>query len=133
MRIASALLVDEIRKHSDGRVDLLGLFEDLYLDAVPATLESVQAYLELEFDAEDRGQRHELELQLLGPDGRPGQAPWTIRFAVPAESAFPRGGAPLDLSLFALTFRAFGPHLLEIRHRGATLRRLPLYVSQRHE
>lgn len=131
MQITSALWVDEIRKHGDGRVDLLGLFEDIYLDEVPVTLESLSVFIDMEISPKDRGRPHTLELRLTDDTGKPVQDPTTVRFSVPAESEFPRPTAQLDLSLFQITLRRFGPHALEILIDGFPARRLYLGVHGR--
>ena len=128
MQITSALWVDEIRKHEDGRVDLLGLFEDIYLDEVPVTLESLSVFIDLEIAPEDRGRPHAIELRLTDDAGKPVQEPTKIRFSVPTEAEFPRPSAQLDLSLFQITFRRFGSHTLDILVDGAPARSLYLGV-----
>jgi hypothetical protein len=114
MRLVAALMVDEIRRHPDGQVDLIGLFEDLYLDAVPAALESLTLYLELLVESDDLGRRHFLRLRLLGPNGGAVQAESRINFALPDDPELVGRAVPLDPTLFQLTLTAFGGHTLEI-------------------
>ena len=128
MRVANALIVDEIRDRPDGSVDLIGLREDLYFDTVPVILERLTLFIELEVGPSDRGQAHKLELRVSGPDGQPiAMAP--IKFTLPAH--FPRPVAPLDPTLFDTTFRAFGPHALDIFVNGEQSRRVFLTVLPR--
>jgi|GEM_PF-2380360 hypothetical protein len=128
MQVACALLIDEIRKHPDGRVDLLGLFEDIYLDSVPVTLESLSVFLDLEVAPEDKGKEHSLELSVTDPDGMVSGEVTRVRFGIPPAEEFPRESAQLDLALFEVPFHRFGPHAVEIRTGGRLLRRLPLFV-----
>lgn len=128
MTVTAALLVDEIRKHDDGRVDLIGLFEDIYLPELPVTLESLQIFVDLEIDDSDRGERCELELRVIDPDGAPLQDPSRIRFPVPTRAQYPRASAQLDLALFQVPFRRTGPHEIQVRVAGNLVRRIPLHV-----
>jgi len=131
MQVVTALLIDEVQKHADGRVDLLGLFEDLYLDEVPVTLEAISLFVDLAISEPDRGIAHTLEFRLLDPNGIAKQDPTRIRFTVPYENEFPRDSAQLDLALFNLTFHEYGKYAIEIRIGHELLRRIPLYVNSK--
>ena len=128
MQVVSALLVDEIAKHDDGRVDLLGLFEDIYFEEVPVTLESISLYVDFELSAVDKGKEHTVDFRIVDEDNHPIQeAPTKIRFSVPAD--FPRDNAQLDMALFTITFQRFGAHYIELWHEGILLRRIGLHVN----
>lgn len=128
MTVTTALLVDEIRKHDDGRVDLLGLYEDIYLPELPVTLESLQVFVDLDIDDADRGRRCELDLVVVDPNGAPLQEPSRIRFPVPTYAQYPRSSAQLDLAVFQIPFRLAGPHEIQVRVAGTVVRRIPLHV-----
>jgi hypothetical protein len=131
MTITSALLVDEVRKHDSGQVDLIGLFEDIYIDRVPVHLESINLFVDLEFSPDDRGRRVALELHVIAPDGTPGQKPTLVRFVVPTFEQFPKNNSQLDLALFEVPIHAFGPHHIRIVADEKTLRTIPLHVHPR--
>ena len=129
MRVANALVVDEIRdRPDDGSVDLIGLREDLYFDDVPVVLEQLTLFIELEIGPNDRGTSHKIDIKISGPDGELISAA-PIKFSLPAD--FPRPFAPLDPTLFDTTFKAFGPHALDIFVGGVHSRRLFLTVLPR--
>jgi len=128
MQVLCALLIDEIRKHPDGRVDLLGLYEDIYLDQISVTLESISLFVDLEIYPEDKGREHSLELRVTDPDGTVVGDTTRIRFAVPPGDDFPRESAQLDLAMFNIALHRYGPHSVEIAAGGKLLRRLPLFV-----
>ncbi|MBC8139600.1 MAG: hypothetical protein H8F28_27280 [Fibrella sp.] len=129
MQVITALLVDEVRKHPEGGVDLLGLFEDIYLDEVPVKLESISMYVDLALEPADKGVAHTVEFSLVAPDGKTHGEATKIRFSVPPHVEFPRDSAQLDLVLFEQTFMTFGTHHVEIRRGDQLLRRVPLHVS----
>jgi hypothetical protein len=130
LRLTSALVVDEVKKHPNGQVDLLGLFEDLYFDTLPITLDSLSLFLDIELSSEDRGKKHELIFILIGPEDQPLGEPWQIKFTVPSEAEYDRSSVQLDPTLFSLTFQKFGNYAIQIQHNSVVLRRLPLYVHQ---
>lgn len=129
MQVITALLVDEVRKHETGGVDLIGLFEDIYLDEVPVKLESISLYVDLLLEPADKGAAHTLDFALVTPEGKPANESTKIRFAVPSNNEFPRDSAQLDLVLFEQTLETFGTYHVEIRKDERVLRRVPLHVS----
>lgn len=133
MQVITALLVDEVKKHPEGGVDLLGLFEDIYLDEVPVKLESISMYVDLALEPADKGVSHTVEFHLVGPDGKSHGEATKIRFAVPPHAEFPRDSAQLDLVLFEQTFMTFGTYHVEIRRGEQLLRRVPLHVSSKSD
>ena len=128
MTIANALLVDDIRKHPDGRVDLVGLFEDIHFPNLPVQLESVSLFVDLVLAPEDRGQVRLLEISVLDPTGKAIQEPTRIKFTVPRSDQYDRDTAQLDLALFELPFHDYGPHRIDIRSEGSLVRTLPLRI-----
>lgn len=129
MKVTTALLVDEVRKHEDGRVDLLGLFEDIYVASVPFILDNLSLFLDLEIAPEDRGRKHVMEVGLLDADGAPVQPARIIRFDIPDEDAYPRSTAQLDLIFPNVPFNRFGAHHLDVILDGKTARRVYLSVQ----
>lgn len=127
MTILNALLIDGLKRHPDGRVDLLGLYEDIHLPNLPAAIESLSIFVDLAFDPDERGNPMALALHLLDPDGNCVHQS-SVKFTVPTVEQYPRDTAQLDLALFTPTFHAHGPHRLEIRHDETLLRSLPLHI-----
>lgn len=125
MMLYSALIVDEIRERDDGSVDLIGLREDLYFDELPVVLERLTLFLETGLETADLGVRHQIDLRIVDPAGQTLVAT-PVRFTLPPE--YPRPTAPLDPTLFEITFRQFGPHAVEIGIGGSLVRRIPLNV-----
>jgi hypothetical protein len=128
LHVNSALVVDEIKIHDDGQVDLLGLREDLYFDQVPVILQSLSLFVELEITPEDRGVKHVLELRLIDHDGKVAQAT-PIKFDIPAN--YERPTAHVDPTLFEVTFNRFGPYYLDLITDNVLARRLYLSVRKR--
>ena len=128
MKLLSALLIDNIVKHPDGRVDLMGLFEAIYFDRVPFTLESISLFAEVEFEDSERGKKHLLEIVVTGSlNGIIHTAP-SISFTAPPISDYPRNVAQLDLALLRVPFANWGVYQVHIRLNGAELRVLPIEI-----
>ena len=128
MQVLTAIPVDEVKKHPDGRVDLLGLYEDIYFDRVPFTFDALSLFVDLRFEPEDQGRRHVLEFRIADEDGTLIHETTRARFEVPAGDALPRSTAQLDMAFFDVTFHRFGPHAIEIWLGDTLLRTVSLYV-----
>jgi hypothetical protein len=132
MIVLNALLVDEIRKHPAGQVDLVGVYEDIYLESIPATIENIQLFLDLGLDDSDRGEKHQITLHLLMHQTQEAIiTPLQIRFDVPSAAQFSRDTAQLDLAFFNVTFPAWGRFEIVVFLDDTEQRRLPLYVLSR--
>jgi hypothetical protein len=139
MNLLNAHLVDEIKKHTTGQVDLIGLYEDIYLEQVPATLENIQVFLDLGLEAIDKGKKHQIEMILLYHSENPENSesksigtevgmPLKISFDVPTAADFSRNTAQLDLAFFDVTLPSYGRYTIEVNLDGVLQRRLPLFV-----
>jgi hypothetical protein len=133
MNLLNAHLVDEIRKHPTGQVDLIGLYEDIYLEYIPATLENIQIFLDLGLEVADKGKKHKIEMTLLyHPEEKATGAevgkPLNISFDVPSATDFSRDTAQLDLAFFDVTLPSYGRYFIEVSLDSVLQRRLPLFV-----
>ena len=127
MTVLNALLIDSMVRHPDGRVDLVGLFEDIHFPSLPSTYESLSLFVDLQFAEPERGERKAVDLVLRSPDG--GEAHrTTVKFEIPTLAQYPRDTAQLDLTLFHPTFTHYGNHCIEIREQETMLQRIPLRV-----
>lgn len=132
MNVAAALLVDEVTKHPDGRVDLLGLFEEIYIERVPFALDNLSLFVDLELSPEDKGKRHTMEVRLSDGGGTEAVSlAQKITFDVPGEADYPRPTAQLDLIFPNVQFHRFGPHYLDIVLDGRIARRVYLGIQPR--
>ncbi|GAB4461285.1 MAG: hypothetical protein OHK0029_26380 [Armatimonadaceae bacterium] len=129
MRVLNALVIDEIRDREDGGIDLIGLREDLYFDAVPVILEALSLFVELEVAPADRGKRHTLEFRLIEADTGRTMHTASLQFMVPPDH--PRPLAPLDPTLFELPFESFGAHFVELHVNSELHRRVYLNILPR--
>jgi hypothetical protein len=127
MNLLNAHLVDEIRKHPSGQVDLIGLYEDIYLETVPSILENIQIFLDLGLENNDKGQKHTVDVSLTHHSTEIGK-PLRVNFSVPNALDFPRNTAQLDLAFFDVAFPSYGEYAIEVRIDGVLQRLLPLFV-----
>lgn len=107
MRTLYALVCEDAAVRSDGRVDVHGVFHQLYAPGFPAQQDHLVLAVAVEWDAGETG-RHEFRIDLLDPSGSPaltvsghtdveaqpaGEAPPQTRLIMPIDRViFPAAG-----------------------------------------
>jgi hypothetical protein len=129
-----AFFCDDARETPDGKLDITGVFHDLYAPGFPALQERMVLVLVLDWDRGDSGQ-YNMKAELVGPDGKPvltvdghsevrpmpkDRPPARTRLVMPLEKAvFPSPGR-YHLRVTAKGKRFRGPtlHLVETEPDG---------------
>jgi hypothetical protein len=129
MDLQFALLCTEAEEDAAGRLDVRGIFHDLFAPGFPAVQERMVLALVIEWGRKDQG-RYNLKAELVGPDGTvvltvdghsdvdprpPDRPPARTRLVMVLENVvFPRPGR-YHLRILAKGERFRGPflHLLE--------------------
>lgn len=107
MELLQGLICDEARTTSEGKMDIRGVFNDLYAPGFPARQDHMVLVLAVEWDREDQG-RYQLRVDLTSPSGEvtmtvqgetdvdrrpPNRPPPRTRLVMPLEDAvFPEPG-----------------------------------------
>ena len=108
MQLLMAVVCDDARVNPEGKMDIHGVFNDLYAPGFPAKQDKMVLVLVVEWDREDEG-RHRFRVDLEDEDGKPSlsveghtdvdrrppdRPPPRTRLIMPIEEAvFPRPGA----------------------------------------
>lgn len=107
MKVLYALLCEDAQARSDGRMDVHGIFHQLYAPGFPASQDRLVLVVNLEWTDAEAG-RNEFRIDLLDPDASPtltisghtdvtvrapGEAPPQTRIVMPLENVvFPAEG-----------------------------------------
>lgn len=70
MELLLGLVCDDARTTDEGKLDVQGIFNDLFAPGFPAKQERMVLVLAIEWDRRDQG-RFQFRVDLKGPDGRP--------------------------------------------------------------
>ncbi len=70
MQLLLAAVCDDARLNAQGKLDVHGIFNDLYAPGFPAKQDRMVLVLVVEWDREDEG-RYRFRIDLEGPDGKP--------------------------------------------------------------
>ncbi len=95
MRVALGVLADYANVTADGKLNIMGVFQIVYAAQFPYVHPQMHLVLTLEADPSEAGNKKQLEIKLMGPDGAPLLAVGG-ELEVPKGSPFP--GAAIGLN-----------------------------------
>ena len=130
MELQLAFFCDDAQETPEGKLDVQGIFHDLYAPGFPASQERMVLVLVLDWSRNDKGQ-YNLKAELVAPDGnvvltvdghsevdsRPAdRPPARTRLVMPLEKAvFPKAGRyHLRVIVKGQRFRGPSLHLVEL-------------------
>jgi len=129
MHIQLALVCEDARMRPDGKMDVVGVFNDLAAPGFPAKQERMVLVTTIEWERGEEG-RNKFRVDLMGPDGRPsltvdGETEVDGR---PADRPPPR--TRLIMPLENVIFPRAGKYNFEVRVLGKKLRGPSLFVME---
>ncbi len=132
MRLLASALCDHAAAGANGKLDMHGVFHDLYAQGFPARQERMVLVLSLEWDRADAG-RYSFRIDVIGPGGRPtltveGQSEVTPR---PPDRPPPR--TRLVMPLEEIVFPVPGRYDFKVKLKGRTLQGPTLYLVETAE
>lgn len=71
MDVSLALLADYANVTADGKLNILGLFDTIFVQQFPAVHPQMQLIFQLEAHPAEAGQQKQVEVHLMTEDGRP--------------------------------------------------------------
>ena len=129
MRLLYALNCEHAEARQDGRLDVHGVFHQLYAPGFPAKQDRMVLALAIEWDTEGEGRR-EFKIDLLDPSGSPSL---TISGHTDVSARTPGEAPPqtrLLLPMEEIVFPAAGTYFFELAVDGETVRAAPLHLIE---
>lgn len=129
MRVLYALICEHAEARQDGRLDVHGIFHQLYAPGFPAKQDHLVLALAMEWDQEEEGRR-EFHLDLIDPSGSPSL---TINGHTDISARIPGEAPPqtrLILPMQEVVFPAAGTYLFELKVDDAKLHVAPLHLVE---
>jgi hypothetical protein len=130
MRLLLAAFCEHASSTPEGRLDLHGVFNDLFAPGFPARQDHVVLALTLEWAREDSG-RYTFRVDLVGPDGRPSLTIEGHSDVDPRPGDGPPARTQLIMPLETVIFPAPGPYRLRVRVKGQELEGPTLHLTRR--
>lgn len=129
MRLLAAAVCDRASVSPDGKLDLAGVFHDLYAPGFPAKQDRLMLVLSLEWDREDEG-RYSFRVHLKGPDGRPTLTVEGHSDVQPRPADRPPPRTRFAMPLQDVVFPVPGRYDFDVQAKGVELGGPALYVLE---
>lgn len=129
MRILASAVCDHATASPDGKLDMSGVFHDLYAPGFPARQERMTLVLSLEWDRTDSG-RYAFKVDVRGPGGRPTLTVEGHSEVTPRPPGRPPPRTRLVMPLEDVVFPEPGRYDFRVTAKGRTLRGPVLYVME---
>ncbi len=129
MHVQLALLCEDAHMRPDGKMDVVGVFNDLAAPGFPARQERMVLVTTIEWQLGDEG-RNAFRVDLIAPDGRPSLTVDGHTDVQPHEPGLPPPRTRLILPLEGIVFPEPGRYSFEIRIKGKKLRGPSLFLLE---
>lgn len=129
MHVSLALLADYANVSREGKLNIMGVFDNINAATVPTAHAQMQLVITFEGSAAEAGKEHPMEIELRSPTGE------TV-FKLNGHVNFGKipAGEPLKanstIQLNNLIFRQFGRYCFRISVNGALLGEIPFTVVE---
>ncbi len=132
MNLQLALVCDDARTTSEGKLDVHGIFNDLFAPGFPAKQDRMILVLVLEWDRKDEG-RHKFKVDLLDPSGRPTLTVDGHSDVDPRAPDRPPARTRLILPMEEVVFPSPGRYTFRIQVKGTALPGPSLHLVEAKE
>jgi len=124
-----ALLADYANVSREGKLNIMGVFDNIYATSVPVSHGQLQLVLTVEGSSAESGKDHPLEIELISPGGDSVfKVSGTIHFAKAPHEAPIKANSTIQMN--NLVFRQFGRYRFVISVDGALREEIPFTVIQ---
>lgn len=132
MRLLAAAVCDHAAASPAGKLDMKGVFHDLYAPGFPAKQGRMTLVLSLEWDRGDRG-RFSFRVHVKGPGGKPALSVEGHSDVEPRPSDRPPPRTRLVMPLQDVVFPSPGRYVFEVQAKGKTFAGPVLYLIRSDE
>lgn len=128
MRILASAVCDHAAASPDGKLDIRGIFHDLYASGFPARQDKMTLVLVLEWDRSDSG-RYTFRVDVRGPGGKPTLTVEGHSEVTPRPRSRPPPRTRLVMPLEDVVFPEPGRYDFRVTAKGRTMRGPVLYLN----
>jgi len=129
VRILASAVCDHAAASQDGKLDVHGIFHDLYSAGFPARQDRMTLVLSLEWDRSDSG-RYTFRVDVRGPGGKPTLTVEGDSEVTPRPSDRPPPRTRLVMPLKDVVFPEPGRYDFRVTAKGRTMRGPVLYLIE---
>jgi len=121
MKCDIAVLADAANVSREGKLNICGIFRNIFGAQVPIVWPVMVMALQLGFEAGEKGKQHILTVRLLGPDGQVLQQLPDLTIDIPADTPGDMPGLPITLNLINVGLPSYGVYRFELSANGGHL------------
>ena len=132
MKVLTAAICDRAGTLPDGKLDLQGVFHDLYAPGFPAKQGEMTLALMIEWDRGDEG-RYQFRIDMVGPSGKPGLTVEGHSDVSDPDPTRPPPRTQLVMPMKDVVFPEAGEYRFELKMKGQTLPGPTLYLMETRE
>jgi hypothetical protein len=129
LEIEIAVLADAANVSREGKLNILGIFEDIMGAPLPLTHAFMVLVLLIRANPLEKGQNHQIAVRLMDQDGKTIQQFPELRIGLAAEASGSRVSIPVPMGLGNLHFTHYGAYRFEVRINGQHARDVELNVK----
>ena len=130
MDLNLAVISDAANVSGEGKLNILGIFEDLYAPTLPAVHPLMVLAVSLRAEMLEQGLSHKLEVKLIDDDGHTINYVGPLPFEATAGPAARAVNIPMIIHLTNLKFEKFGSYRFDIYLDGDLLKEVPMTLQQ---
>lgn len=131
MEISLALVADAANREESGKLNVLGVFDQVYSDKFPYRHPEMFVVVRFTANPSEFGKKKEIEVCLLDPDGNVVGARLTAKGQVPVPEAGGRASIEMLLRMVNVPFERPGRYAVSILVAGEEKASIPLEVLER--
>lgn len=132
MRLLTSAICDAAGAAQSGKLDIQGVFHDLYAPGFPAKQDKMMLVLVVEWDREDQG-RYTFRVDVEGPDGKPTISVDGYSDVQPRPSDRPAARTRLLMPLEEVIFPTPGAYEFKVKLKGKVFDGPTLYLIEMAE
>jgi Family of unknown function (DUF6941) len=129
MHVKLALVADAANVSREGKLNILGAFDTIYVRELPTTHPFMQLVIRLEADAEEVGRTCQVDVELVAPGGK---VPIHVPARVTVQARESGGAAGIDhvIALANVGLETTGRHFFRVTVDGEVEALVPLHVDR---
>ncbi|MEO7715401.1 MAG: hypothetical protein ABIY70_04325 [Capsulimonas sp.] len=129
MDLNLAVIADAANVSAEGKLNILGIFEDIFAPTLPATHPLMVLAVSLRAEMQEQGIKHMLEVKLIDADGHTVNYVGPMPFEAHAGASARAVNIPMIINLTNLKFEKFGSYRFDIYLDGKLLKEVALTLS----
>ncbi len=129
MKCDIAVLADAANVSREGKLNICGIFKNIYSAQLPLLWPVMVMALQLGFEAGEKGKQHTLGVRLVGPDGNVIQQLPELTIDIPADTPGELPGLPITLNLINVGLASYGAYRFVLTANGHPLQDVPFEVG----